>query len=173
MKFGLLRFNPRGCSFVTLRSSPPLEVISSSSWTRTRPCKCYFELVVNPSFMSMFSCINTHFQMHAYRWTCYMISVPSGGLVPWTNPNQSVMNMFGVPKYTVNSDRHRVELALLGFICQAVGPLLPHDQSMVLWSNIGFGRYWFEVLPLHVVHFFKTGYSKKPEYLLPGTSLRF
>jgi hypothetical protein len=30
-----------------------------------------------------------------------MISVPSGGLVP--NPNQSVMNMFGVPKYTVNS----------------------------------------------------------------------
>jgi hypothetical protein len=28
---GLLRFNPRGCSFVTLRSSPPLEVISSSS----------------------------------------------------------------------------------------------------------------------------------------------
>jgi hypothetical protein len=35
-KFGLLRFNPRGCSFVTLRSLPPLEVISSSSWTRTR-----------------------------------------------------------------------------------------------------------------------------------------
>jgi hypothetical protein len=36
MKFGLLRFNPRGCSFVTLRFSPPLEVISSGSWTRTR-----------------------------------------------------------------------------------------------------------------------------------------
>jgi hypothetical protein len=31
MKFGLLRFNPQGCSFVTLRSSPPLEVVSSSS----------------------------------------------------------------------------------------------------------------------------------------------
>jgi hypothetical protein len=59
MKFGLLRFNPRGCSFVTLRSSPPLEVISSSSWTQTRLRNCSFELVVNPSFMSMFSCINT------------------------------------------------------------------------------------------------------------------
>jgi hypothetical protein len=31
MKSGLLRFNPRGCSFVTLQSLPPLEVISSSS----------------------------------------------------------------------------------------------------------------------------------------------
>jgi hypothetical protein len=31
-----------------------------------------------------------------------MISVPSGGLVPQSNPNQSVMNMLGVPKYTVN-----------------------------------------------------------------------
>jgi hypothetical protein len=30
MKYGLLRFNPQGCSFVTLRSLPPLEVISSS-----------------------------------------------------------------------------------------------------------------------------------------------
>jgi hypothetical protein len=32
-----------------------------------------------------------------------MISVPSGGLVPLSNPNQSVMNMLGVPKYTVNT----------------------------------------------------------------------
>jgi hypothetical protein len=32
-----------------------------------------------------------------------MISVPSGGLVPQENPNESVMNIFGVPKYTVNS----------------------------------------------------------------------
>jgi hypothetical protein len=59
MKFGLLHFNPRGCSFVTLRSSPPLEVISSSSWTRIRLHNCSFELVVNPSVMSMFSYINT------------------------------------------------------------------------------------------------------------------
>jgi hypothetical protein len=59
MKFGLLRFNPRRCSSVTLRSSPPLEVISSSSWTRTRLRKCSFELVANPSFMSIFSYINT------------------------------------------------------------------------------------------------------------------
>jgi hypothetical protein len=59
MKFGLLRFNPRGCSFVALRSLPPLEVIASSSWTWTRLRKCFFELVANPSFMSMFSYINT------------------------------------------------------------------------------------------------------------------
>jgi hypothetical protein len=31
MKSGLLRFNPRGCSFVKLRSLPPLGVTSSSS----------------------------------------------------------------------------------------------------------------------------------------------
>jgi hypothetical protein len=59
MKFGLLHFNPRGCSFVALRSLPLLEVISSSSWTWTRLRKCSFKLVVNPSFMSMFSCIKT------------------------------------------------------------------------------------------------------------------
>jgi hypothetical protein len=59
MKSALLCFNPRGCSYVALQSSPPLEVISSSSWTRTRLLNCCFELVVNPSFMSMFSYINT------------------------------------------------------------------------------------------------------------------
>jgi hypothetical protein len=59
MNFGLLRFNPQGCSYVALRSLPPLEVISSSSWTRTRLRKCSFEFVVNPSFMSTFSYINT------------------------------------------------------------------------------------------------------------------
>jgi hypothetical protein len=48
-----------GVFLVALRSLPPLEVISSSSWTRTRLCKCSIELVVNPSFMSMFSYINT------------------------------------------------------------------------------------------------------------------
>jgi hypothetical protein len=59
LKSGLLRFNPRGCSYVALRSLPPLEVISSSPWTRIRLRKCSFELVPNQSFMSMFSCINT------------------------------------------------------------------------------------------------------------------
>jgi hypothetical protein len=48
-----------GVFLVALRSSPPLEVISWSSWTRTRLRKCSFELVANPSFMSMFSYINT------------------------------------------------------------------------------------------------------------------
>jgi hypothetical protein len=36
MKFDLLHFNPRWCSYVALRSLPPLELILSSSWTRTR-----------------------------------------------------------------------------------------------------------------------------------------
>jgi hypothetical protein len=35
-----------------------LEVISSSPWTRTRLLNCSFELVVNPSIVSMFSYIN-------------------------------------------------------------------------------------------------------------------
>jgi hypothetical protein len=48
-----------GVFFVALRSLPPLEVISSSSCTRTRLRKCSFELVANPSFMSMFSYVNT------------------------------------------------------------------------------------------------------------------
>jgi hypothetical protein len=48
-----------GVFLVALRSLPPLEVISSSSLTRTRLHKCSFELVANPSFMSMFSYINT------------------------------------------------------------------------------------------------------------------
>jgi hypothetical protein len=36
-----------------------LEVISASSWTRTRLHECSFELVANSSFMSMFSYVNT------------------------------------------------------------------------------------------------------------------
>jgi hypothetical protein len=39
-------------------------------------------------------------------------------------------------------DQHKVELALLGFNCQIANRLLlPHDQLMVLRSNIGFRRY--------------------------------
>jgi hypothetical protein len=41
-------------------------------------------------------------------------------------------------------DRHGVELALLGFNCQAANrPLIPYDQPLVLRGNIGGGRYWF------------------------------
>jgi hypothetical protein len=69
MKSGLLRFNPRGCSFVKLQSLPPLGVISSSSQTRTGLLNYSFELVVTPSFMSMFSCTditlpNAHTKMN-------------------------------------------------------------------------------------------------------------
>jgi hypothetical protein len=56
-------------------------------------------------------------------------------------------------------NQHEVELALLGFVCQAANwPHAPYDQPVVLWSNIGFGRYWFRVLPLHVGYLFETGY---------------
>jgi hypothetical protein len=38
-------------------------------------------------------------------------------------------------------DRHGVELALLGFNCQAANrPLIPYDQPMVLRGNNGIGR---------------------------------
>jgi hypothetical protein len=55
-------------------------------------------------------------------------------------------------------DRHRVELALLGFNCQAANrALIPYDQPMVLRGNIGIRRYWFGVLPLYVGHLLKAG----------------
>jgi hypothetical protein len=71
MKFGILRFNPRGCSFVTFRSLRPLGVISTSSQTWTRLLNCSFELVA-PSFMSMFSykniiLPNTHTKMNCLQ----------------------------------------------------------------------------------------------------------
>jgi hypothetical protein len=59
MKFDFLTLQSSGVFLVALWSLPPLEVISSSSWTRIRLRKCSFELVANPSFMSMFSYINT------------------------------------------------------------------------------------------------------------------
>jgi hypothetical protein len=54
-------------------------------------------------------------------------------------------------------------LTLLGFDCQVDNrPHSTHDQPVVLWSNIGFER-WFGVLPLHVSYLFETGYYKEPE----------
>jgi hypothetical protein len=60
-------------------------------------------------------------------------------------------------------DRHGVELALLGFNCQAANrPLIPYDQPLVLRGNIGCGRYWFGVLPIYVGHLPTVGDHKKP-----------
>jgi hypothetical protein len=59
-------------------------------------------------------------------------------------------------------DRHGVELALLGFNCQAANrPVIPYDQQMVLRGKIVIERYWFGVLPLYVGHLLKAGNSKK------------
>jgi hypothetical protein len=55
-------------------------------------------------------------------------------------------------------DRHGVELALLGFNCQAANrPVIPYDQQMVLRGKIVIERYWFGVLPLYVLNIFFTG----------------
>jgi hypothetical protein len=69
-------------------------------------------------------------------------------------------------------NRHRVELALLGFDCQVANR--PHPPMINRWccGNIEFGRYWFGVLPLHVGYLFKTGYYKEPEASPTRTSLR-
>jgi hypothetical protein len=76
-----LRLSSRGWSIVAPWSFPPLEVISPCTRTRTKLLICSFELVVTLSLLSMFSCKTQQFQMHIQRWTCYIISVPSGGLV--------------------------------------------------------------------------------------------
>jgi hypothetical protein len=63
-------------------------------------------------------------------------------------------------------------LALLGLDCQVANrPHSTYDQPVVLWSNIGFERYWLGVLPLHVGYLFKTGYYKEPE-ASPSPDLR-
>jgi hypothetical protein len=70
---------------VFLRSTSVLVPIGSDFiklMNTTRLCKCSFELVVNPSFMFMFSYINTTLPNDAHRSTCYMISLPIGDLVP-------------------------------------------------------------------------------------------
>jgi hypothetical protein len=70
-------------------------------------------------------------------------------------------------------NQHGVELALLGYDCQAANRT--HSPMINRWccGNIEFGRYWFGVLPLHVGYLFKTGYYKEPEASPTRTSLRF
>jgi hypothetical protein len=69
-------------------------------------------------------------------------------------------------------DRHRVELALLGFNCQAANrPLIPYDQPMVLRGNIGIGRYWFWCYFSMLAISLRPGITRNPEHLLPETSL--
>jgi hypothetical protein len=69
-------------------------------------------------------------------------------------------------------NQHGVELALLGFARQPINPTHLWSTGGVV-SNIGFGRYWFGVLPLYVGYLFKTGYYKEPEASPTRTSLRF
>jgi hypothetical protein len=40
-------------------------------------------------------------------------------------------------------------------------------------NNIGFGRYWFGVLPPYIGYLFETRYCKEPESSPIRTSLRF
>jgi hypothetical protein len=57
------------------------------------------------------------------------------------------------------------ELSWLYSALIARQPIDPSHLMINRWccSNIGFERYWFEVLPLHVGYLFETGYYKEPE----------
>jgi hypothetical protein len=54
-------------------------------------------------FVHVFLQKTQHFQMHIRSWTCYIISVPSGGLVTNHNRNQCIRTTLGWRKFTVNS----------------------------------------------------------------------
>jgi hypothetical protein len=69
-------------------------------------------------------------------------------------------------------DQNGVELALLGFDCQAANrPLIPYDQPMVLRGNIGIGRHWFGCYLSMLAISLRPGITRNPEHLLRGNSL--
>jgi hypothetical membrane protein len=45
--------------------------------------------------------------MHMQMWTCYIISMPSGELVPNQSSNQNVTSDLGVLKSTANTTYNR------------------------------------------------------------------
>jgi hypothetical protein len=51
--------------------------------------------------------------MHIWSWTCYIISVPSGGLVANHNRNQWITNTLGWRKFTINNHQTAAQLRLL------------------------------------------------------------
>jgi hypothetical protein len=53
-------------------------------------------------FCPCFPAKTQYFQMHKWSWTCYIISVPSGGLVANHNRNQCISSTLGWRKFTVN-----------------------------------------------------------------------
>jgi hypothetical protein len=55
---------------------------------------------------------------------------------------------------------------------QPIDPTHLNDQPGCC-GNIGFGRYWLGLLPLHIGYLFETGITRNPEHLLAGTSLGF
>jgi hypothetical protein len=69
-------------------------------------------------------------------------------------------------------DRHGVELALLGFNCQAANrPLIHYDQLMVLRGNIGGGSIGSGCYLSMLAISLRLGITRYPEHLLRGTSL--
>jgi hypothetical protein len=54
------------------------------------------------AFCPCFPAKTQHFQMHIRSWTCYVISVPSGGLVVNHNRNQCITSTLGWRKFTIN-----------------------------------------------------------------------
>jgi hypothetical protein len=52
----------------------------------------------------------------------------------------------------------------LNWLYSALIARQPIDPThLMINRTIGFGRYWFEVLPLHVGYLFETEYYKEPE----------
>jgi hypothetical protein len=60
------------------------------------------ELIPKDSSLTLISCVNNKLQNRHEVWTCYVISMPSGGLVANHNRNQCITSTQGWPKFTVN-----------------------------------------------------------------------
>jgi hypothetical protein len=74
--------------------------------------------------------------MHIQRWTCYIISMPSGGLVPKWSSNHNITSVLGWRKSTANIPP-RLDLARPRASCsQVVHPRNWNMLHQILPSNL-------------------------------------
>jgi hypothetical protein len=71
-------------------------------------------------------------------WTCYIISMPSGGLVIIQSSNQSVTSALGWRKSTVNSEA----------AAHAWGPLGVFTESRATWLLAKVDFFWISACTL-------------------------
>jgi hypothetical protein len=81
-----------------------------SSWSST---KVLDELIPKVSSLTLIFCVNNKLQT-PHVWTCYIISMTSGGLVIIQSSNQSVTSALGWRKSTVNTLRGQRVSIMLG-----------------------------------------------------------